>query len=596
MAVNHIKSQRQLTSGWKMNSAQFNKWLVIVNGSVPLLVLGWDTYYGQLGANSVNYALHVTGILSLVFLLLSLSITPLRWLTGWGGWIACRRALGLYGFFYAVLHVSIYVALDRELSIASTFREIWLRRFLQVGTVAVFLMLPLAITSTNAMIQKLGAKRWKQLHRLAYVVAALGIVHYYMLVKSDVRQPIAFGIVLTGLLGTRFGKHYFELRKTASLQARNPVSKTPATRRTQIWRGELSITSITPMTPDVKTFRLQPKDGGPLPFQHRPGQYMSLQLTIDGKRVNRSYTIASSPTLNGACELTIKRDPNGLASRYLHDHCKVGDVLKVTAPAGKFVFTGTEASSILMIAGGVGITPLMSVARYLAEKVWDGDIYFVVVARKESDIIFHDELRELSRRCPNLHLCITLTQVDANSSWPGHRGFISEQLLHNLVIDLKSVPIHLCGPTGMMDATRDLLIQCGVAAQQIKTEEFVSPRVTGHGVSGDVGTESNVSTEENQPPEEITSSAATSLSRIRFNRSNVEAEMDGDTTVLEAAEATAIELPFECRSGICGQCKTRLLSGTVVMDSEDALTAAEKAHGWILACQAHACANLVVDA
>jgi len=150
----------------QMNPVQFNRWLVIANGFVPLLVLGWDAYRGQLGANSVNYALHVTGILSLVFLFLSLIITPLRWITGWGGWIALRRALGLYGFFYAVVHVSIYVALDRELSVASTFREIWLRRFLQVGTLAVFFMVPLAITSTNGMIQKLGPKRWKRLHRL----------------------------------------------------------------------------------------------------------------------------------------------------------------------------------------------------------------------------------------------------------------------------------------------------------------------------------------------------------------------------------------------------------------------------------------------
>ena len=561
-----------------MNPIQFNRWLVIVNGIVPLLVLGWDAYRGQLGANSVNYALHVTGILSLVFLFLSLIITPLRWITGWGGWIAFRRSLGLYGFFYSIVHVSIYVALDRELSISSTFSEIWLRRFLQVGTLAVFLMVPLAITSTNAMVQKLGPKRWKLLHRLAYVVAGLGVIHYYMLVKSDVRQPIAFAVVLTGLLGARFGKHYIELRQAANEKPHRPSPIATTARRSPVWKGELSVAAITQMTPDVKTFRLRAKDGGPLPFEYLPGQYLSLQVMIDGKRVNRSYTIASSPTLPGACELTIKRDPNGLVSRFLHENLKVGDSLKVTAPAGKFVFTGSESPAILMIAGGVGITPLMSVARFLTDRVWDGEIYFVVVARTESDIIFHDELRDLSLRFANFHLCITLTQVAGESTWPGHRGFISEVLLQNLAGDLTRLPVHLCGPKGMMEATRELLLKCGLSTESIKTEEFVSPRAA----------ESNHIVE---PPEPITTS-----SRISFKRSKLDAEIAAETTVLEAAEASAIELPFECRSGICGQCKTRLISGSVVMESEDALTTVEKANGWILACQAHANSDVVVDA
>lgn len=568
-----------------MNSVQFNRWLVIVNGCVPLLVLVWDAVNDQLGANSVNYALHVTGILSLVFLFLSLVITPLRWITGWGGWIAFRRALGLYGFFYSIVHVGIYVVLDRELSIASTLSEIGLRRFLQIGTLAVLLMVPLAVTSTNAMVQKLGAKRWKLLHRLAYVVAALGVIHYYMLVKSDVRQPIAFAVVLTGLLGARFGKHYFDLRQAAqskqtqtnSATVRSAMTK--VSRRSHIWKGELSVASITQVTSDVKTFRLRPQDGGALPFEYLPGQYLSLQLVIDSKRVNRSYTIASSPTLKGACEVTIKRDPSGLVSRHLHDNLKVGDTLKITAPAGKFVFTGAESSSILMIAGGVGITPLMSVARYLNDHLWEGDIYFVVVARKESDIIFYQELLEFSQRFPNFHLCITLTQLEADSPWAGHRGFLSEVLLQNLVGDLNRPIVHLCGPQGMMVATRELLLKCGVAAERIKTEEFVSPRAS----------ESVAVTEQ---PEPIT----TVGSRLRFERSNVEVEVDGETTVLEAAEAHSIDLPFECRSGICGQCKTRLLSGRVAMDSEDALTAAEKKSGWILACQARMRSDINVDA
>ena len=107
-----------------MNQLQFLRALVVLNGLIPLVMLGWDAYRGQLGANSVNNALHITGILSLVFLFLSLLMSPLRWLTAWGGWAAFRRALGLYGFFYAVVHLVIYVGFDRALSLTSTLHEI----------------------------------------------------------------------------------------------------------------------------------------------------------------------------------------------------------------------------------------------------------------------------------------------------------------------------------------------------------------------------------------------------------------------------------------------------------------------------------------
>ena len=192
-----------------MNVAYFRN-LVILAGAGPLLMLLWDTWQGQLGANAVNNALHITGILSLVFLFLSLLITPLRVMTGWNSLVAYRRALGLYGFVYAAIHLGIYVALDRMGNIGSTVEEILTRRFLTVGFVALALMLPLAVTSTNAMVRKLGPVRWKLLHRLAYVATILGVVHYYMLVKSDVRQPLAFAAVLTPILGFRSVKHYLD--------------------------------------------------------------------------------------------------------------------------------------------------------------------------------------------------------------------------------------------------------------------------------------------------------------------------------------------------------------------------------------------------
>lgn len=589
-----------------MNQLPFYRALVVLNGAVPLGILAWDAYRGQLGANSVNNALHITGILSLVFLVLSLLMTPLRWINGWSGWIAFRRALGLYGFFYAVVHLIIYVGFDRALNFSSTLHEIWTRRFLQIGAVAILLMVPLAVTSTNGMIRRLGAKRWKFLHRAAYLAAALGVLHYYMLVKSDVRQPLAFAGVLTVLLGGRFGRHYYELLQTArkgSSTRTAPQTSEVATGngarspkpQTQ-WKGELKIAAIFQETPDVKTFRLTSTNGGPFPFGYSPGQFLNLQLTIDGRRVNRSYTIASSPTRSGACELSIKREPKGLASRFMHDQVKVGDVIKVSGPSGKFTFTGGEATEVVLIAGGVGITPVMSILRYLTDRAWPGAIHLLFVTKTEDDLIFHDEIQWLRRRFPRLNVCITLTRMSAESTWSGERGRATESLLRRFMPNLNQLPVYLCGPNEMMDATRDLLKTMGVPASQIRTEAFAGRKMVSTDAEFDhaLRNETSIVPENAEPPS--SSGAATARAKIHFSRSDIHSEADWDVTLLEAAEAVSVELPYECRSGICGQCKTRLVEGKVGMDSEDALSPAEKATGLILACQAHPLSNLVVDA
>ena len=576
-----------------MNQLQFLRSLIVFNGIVPLLVLGWDAYRGQLGANSVNYALHVTGILSLIFLVSSLVMTPLRWLSGWSGWIAFRRALGLYGFVYAVLHFTIYVGLDRQLNIASTLSELWSRRFLQVGVAAVFLMVPLALTSTNAMLLRLGTKKWKLLHRSAYLVAILGVVHYYMLVKSDIRQPVAFAAVLTALLGTRAVHHYYELRKaahkatqSASISKSNQIAKSR-----KYWKGELTVIGLFQETPDVKTFRLASKDGGPLPFDYVPGQYMNLQLSIEGRTVNRSYTIASSPTRGDACELSIKREANGFVSRFLHDTIRVGDTIKIGAPAGKFVFTGSDSNEVLLIAGGVGITPLMSIARYLTDRSWNGEIYFLIVAKSESDRIFRDELALLQARFPKLHVCTTLTRVDSTSDWNGERGRATAELLRKFVPNHNGMPVYLCGPDAMMASTKQLLLSVGVSETSIHLEAFVSPGV-GNASAVDVAEQVNAlhATEANSDFQSGESK------RVAFSKSKDDCEVTSDMSILEAAEQLSIELPFECRSGICGQCKVRLLSGNVNMETQDALSPSERKLGLILACQAHPTTDVVIEA
>ncbi len=557
--------------------ARFLRQFVLLNGAVPLALLGWDAAHGRLGVNGVNFALRTTGMLGLVFLLLSLTITPLRRLTGWNLLVAPRRRIGVYAFVYLALHFSIFFVLDRAGSVSSTVHEVLTRRYLQVGTLGLLLLVPLALTSFDAMVSRLGALRWKRLHRLAYLATAAGSLHYALLVKSDLRQPLAFAAVLAVLLGYRVVRYALDRRAAAQ---RAPAAST----RRGFWSGELRVERVVEETPDVRTFRLVATDGGPLPFEAQPGQYLNLALTIDGKRVRRSYTLASSPSHRGHCEITVKRAADGYASRHLHDAVREGDVLAVSAPAGRFVFAGDGARQVVLLAGGVGITPLMSMARYLTERGWDGEIYLVFAARRAADVIFRDELAGLAARHPNLHVTVTLSQEPAESGWTGERGRISAELLRRVVPTLADGPVYLCGPDAMMVATRALLTELGVAEADVHTEAFVSP------VSDVVGGEAESVRLDEAPAPRV------GLVSIRFATSKRSAEVPRASTVLEAAESIGLDLPYECRSGICGQCKTRLVAGEVTMDSDNALTPGDRARGMILACQAHAKGDVVVEA
>ena len=156
---------------------------MLVNGAIPLVMLGWDAYWHQLGANPVNDALHITGMTALVFIVLTLAVTPARKISGWNRLSHFRRMLGLYAFFYGLVHLSIYFALQQSFHVGAVVRDTLQHRYIFFGMTALALMIPLALTSTNGMIKRLGAARWKRLHKLVYIVAIAAAAHYWMIGK-----------------------------------------------------------------------------------------------------------------------------------------------------------------------------------------------------------------------------------------------------------------------------------------------------------------------------------------------------------------------------------------------------------------------------
>jgi len=347
----------------------------------------------------------------------------------------------------------------------------------------------------------------------------------------------------------------------------------PATGKIR-WRGKLTLTEVESVTHNVKTLRFKPADGRKVPFDYLPGQFLTLHISPHGIPTKRSYTIASTPTWRDRIEITVKREDHGLVSRWLHDELRLGDEVEIEAPNGTFVFSGNEAESIVLIGGGVGITPMMSVVRYLTDTGWSGKIYLILGFRAPRDFIFREELAALQSRNPNLSVVAT-TSNPGSEPWPGPVGHIDAALLASVVPDIQTRRSHICGPPSMMEAVKAALLKLSVPFAQIKTEAFGT-------VKRDPTSNSAASTEV--------------AGRVFFQASDMTAFVLVDATILDAADETGVFIDNACRSGTCGSCRVKLVSGSVKMAVEDALTAQDKAEGYILACQAKISSDVKVEA
>ncbi|TCZ61040.1 FAD-binding oxidoreductase [Roseicella aquatilis] len=380
--------------------------------------------------------------------------------------------------------------------------------------------------------------------------------------------------------------------------APSPAAATAAAKRP--WSGRLRLAAVFPETPNVKTFRLVSPESGDVPFAFMPGQFLTVSAEIDGKTVRRSYTIASSPTQRSYVEVTVKREDQGVISRHLHDNVVVGDLLDVSAPSGVFTFTGTDAESIVLIAGGVGITPMMSVARYLTDTSYPGEIYFLYGARSTADFIFREELEYLQKRHPNLHVAATMSRAQG-TAWMGAEGPITKEFIARAVPEIARRRVHLCGPPPMMESVKAALAEFGVPKEQVKTEAFGPARGVTPGTAAHLPAPAPAAPPAPAPASTPAAPSAAAVPRVAtaevlFTKSGKSGALAPDQTVLEAAEAIGVAIDYSCRVGICGACKVPLLKGEVTMEVEEGLPPEDKACGIILACQAKSVGSLEVEA
>jgi ferredoxin-NADP reductase/DMSO/TMAO reductase YedYZ heme-binding membrane subunit len=524
------------------------RWIKILLFTVCLLPLGrlaWRAWHDNLTANPIEYVTHFTGDWTIRFIVFTLAVTPLRKLLRRPSLIRFRRMLGLFAFFYGSLHFLTWFWLDKYFDMHEIAADVVKRSFITAGFAGLVLMIPLAMTSTKGWVRRLGAGRWRRLHRLVYITAIAGVVHYYWLVKSDIRLPALYGAIVILLLASRL------------LGLRTGRSKTTM---------RLKLSSIKRQTQDTVTLRFPLSAARPLGA--KPGQFLTFEWMVDGKKLPRSYSISSSPVRPDYVEITVKEQ--GIVSRFLNRTAKEGLTVKAHGPFGQFCFDERKHQRIALFAGGSGITPIMSILEYIEEMAPDTETTLFYAVRTEDDVIFQDNLERLRKRLPQFRCVMVASRP--GETWRGLRGHVNRALIEEQLGRAgRPQSFFLCGPTAFMESVKEMLTSWGVSAEQILQERFtigaaVSPFPEG------------------------------STCLVDFERSGVKHEGLSAEPLLLLAEQHGIDIPFGCRVGQCGECATRVLAGEVEMEVEEGLEPALRDRGYRLLCVGRARGPVTLDA
>lgn len=347
----------------------------------------------------------------------------------------------------------------------------------------------------------------------------------------------------------------------------------------QRWDGDnddtLVCRQVRQETADVKTFVFSAPDARSM--RYWPGQYITLELEIDGVRVNRCYTLSSAPTRPDTVSITVKRVPGGLVSNWLHDNLVTGMSLRVLGPAGEFscFLQGAPAHrSYLLLSAGSGITPLMSMARALHDLSFEADIAFVHSARTPADIIFARELELLAHNQRQFRLGFVCERQGGSAAWAGFQGFLTREILHNIAPDFLRRELYCCGPAPYMAAVRQLLHDAGFDMKHYHQESFTFETLV-----AETAAEAEAEAEQSLP-----GAAVPPGFTVTFERLGHKLACDASQTILEAARIAGMRLPTSCTRGMCGTCKTRMVSGQVAMNHAGGIRQREIDQGWILPC------------
>jgi ferredoxin-NADP reductase len=381
-------------------------------------------------------------------------------------------------------------------------------------------------------------------------------------------------------------------------------------------------------TEDVKTFSFVADPS--LPFSFLPGQFVTLELEIKGKLVRRAYSISSPPSRPHTLDITVKRVPPppeapqlppGLVSNWLHDNLKVGSQVKLCgAPMGKFTCGTHPPQKLLMISAGSGITPMLSMARWLYDTAAKCDLVFFHSARSPRDLIMRQELELMASRQPNFRLAITITQLELGQPWLGFTGRLTETMLLNVAPDFRDRAVYVCGSDRFMQGVKAMLASLDFPMENYHEESFgiekkpkQEPKaerkrsqfeermrqinLQNRNLESD--SESKIQNPKSKMvrPSLSVVQPASAKPVVVFAQSGQEISCDEEESILAVAEQNNIKIRAGCRQGVCGACKKRKLEGQIKYQTEpDGLDKSEQEQGYILPCVAFPVGKVAIEA
>ena len=335
-------------------------------------------------------------------------------------------------------------------------------------------------------------------------------------------------------------------------------------------RRSLRVADVIQETPSTRTFVLEPPGDGTPPLSFRAGQHLTVVVEANGTTHRRCYSFSTPPLAGARPAITVKRMPDGLVSRHLHDRIRAGDTLVVDEPTGGFTVDTDPSSArdIVLVAGGVGITPLMSIAETVLRAEPGSRVVLLCGNRSEDEIIFAQRIARLAAEfAPRLLVRHALDA--ASEGWTGLRGALDGPLVLQALEGRAADAYYVCGPEPMMRSVCEVLAASGVASERIHTERFAyasaaTTRIPAH------------------------------AAEITFARSGRRITARAGQTILQAGLDAGLDLPSSCTMGGCGACKLHKTEGTVVMSEPNCLSDSEREAGYILACCAYADTNVVL--
>ena len=342
------------------------------------------------------------------------------------------------------------------------------------------------------------------------------------------------------------------------------------------------------ITHDVKSFLFAAPEGRV--FRFDPGQFVTLQLDIDGRHFSRCYTISSPPTRPHLIAITVKRVVGGPVSNWLHDNVTPGTRIAIQAPLGSFTIAGHPATKFLFLSAGSGITPVMSMTRTMYDLGADADILFIHSARTPADIIFRRELETIASTVPTVRVVHVCERDSPREPWGGLRGILSAEMLQLVAPDLAERVVFCCGPAPYMAAVRRMLDVAGFDMQNYHEESFSFEDLAMKEFSGHPTTDAAA---DDGGQRDASEAKTYSVEFIRSGRTFTCAD---DENVLDAAYAAGLSPASSCGQGMCGTCKTTVLSGTVDMQHNGGIRPREIAQNKILICCSKPLSDLTIDA